>query len=79
MAVDVLPEHDPGDRHGETFGIEEERAGSGGRGCEPAHEQRGTKNPAEQDDQCEPGQIVPAQRGLRSLALAKHQLAGRGV
>jgi hypothetical protein len=64
-AIDVLSEHDPGDRHGgETFGVEKKRTGPTRCGRQSCHQQRRTENTAEENDQAKPREIAPAQRRL---------------
>ena len=64
-AIDILPKHNPGDRYrGEAFDIEQESARRRGRERQPAHEQGGAKNPAEQHNCAKPREVASPQRRL---------------
>ena len=64
-AIDILPKHNPGDRHrGEALGIEQEGPGGGRSERQAPHEQGRAENAAEQYNCAKPGEVACAQRRL---------------
>lgn len=61
--IDVLAEHEPGDRErGEAFEVEEQGGGRRPGAGEPEHQQHGSEDAAEENDRREPGQVRAPER-----------------